>query len=360
MPDLPAQPEGVPWPIRSWPEGEPDPDVDRAALAEVFRALVHQPDPARTGETHALLFVHRGRLVAEAYGPEHERDSTLISWSMAKSITHALVGILVREGRLDIHAPAPVSAWQGVDDPRRAITTEDLLRMVDGLGFIEVYEAGGISHVIDMIFGPGKQDVAGFAESRPLAHAPGCWWNYSSGTSNILASIVGRTVGGGSQGMAAFMERALFARIGMRGVRVRFDPAGTFIGSSYVFARARDFARFGLLYLRDGVFDGERILPQGWVDHARRLTPASFDQYGAHWWLARDGSGRFHASGFHGQYIVVDPARDLVVVRLGNTEEKIRPNVKHLLADAVRAFPERLSMRPPQVGGQSFDNGGIS
>jgi CubicO group peptidase (beta-lactamase class C family) len=190
-----------------------------------------------------------------------------------------------------------------------------------------------------MLFRSGRDDVVAYAEARLQARTPGTYWSYSSGTANVVAAIVARSVGGGEAGMRAFMQRELFDRIGMRTATGRFDPAGNFVGSSYVFATARDFARFGLLYLRDGIWAGDRILPEGWVAHARALTIPSFDQYGAHWWLARDGSGVFHASGFRGQYIVVAPTRDLVLVRLGNTEEELRMHVQHLLRDAVEAFP---------------------
>ncbi|MBW2392924.1 MAG: serine hydrolase [Deltaproteobacteria bacterium] len=341
MPPLPAQPAEVLWPTAAWPAGDPESDVDRDALDRVYRKLIDEADEEQTGETHALLFVHRGRLVAEGYDAEHDRDSQLISWSMAKSITHALAGILIRKGQLDPKAPLPIPAWRKPGDPRGAITLEHLFRMVDGLDFVEEYVPGGESHVIEMLFEKGKEDVAGYAAARSAKHSPDTFWNYSSGTSNILSRILCEAVGGGEAGMRAFMERELFGPLGMRGAESRFDAAGTFIGSSYVFTTARNFARFGLLYLRDGIWDGERILLKGWVDHARRLTPASFDQYGAQWWLAQDGSGRFYASGFQGQYIVVDPARDLIMVRLGRTDASLRPNVIHALADAVHAFPAR-------------------
>ncbi len=125
----------------------------------------------------------------------------------------------------------------------------------------------------------------------------------------------------------------------MKSATLRFDDAGTWIASSFVFATARDFARFGTLYLRDGVWEGGRVLPMGWVDYARTETPASSGWYGAHWWRSLDGSGRFHASGYRGQYIVVDPARDLVLVRLGGSEPEQRPNVKRLLLEVVESFP---------------------
>jgi CubicO group peptidase (beta-lactamase class C family) len=145
--------------------------------------------------------------------------------------------------------------------------------------------------------------------------------------------------------MRAFLHERLFDPIGMRSARPRFDAAGTFVGSSYVFATAQDFARFGLLYLRDGIWDGARLLPHGWVDHARSETLASIGRYGAHWWLALDGSGIFTANGFQGQYIVVDTARDLVVVRLGVSTPAQRVDVAHGLHTIVSAFPSLADLR---------------
>ena len=317
----------------------PEAGVDRERIAWAVGRALQTPPPGSHGETLALLVVHRGRLVLERYAPGKGPGDTFVSWSMAKSILHALVGVLVGEGRLEPLAPAPVPAWSAPGDPRREIQLEHLLRQVDGLDFVEVYEDGQRSDVVDMLFRAGKDDVAAFAEARPLAHAPGSVWNYSSGTSNIVSAIVGRTVGGGSVGMEAFMRQALFDAIGMKSATARFDAAGTFIGSSYVFATARDFARFGLLYLRDGVWDGRRVLPPGWVDHARRETPQSAGWYGAHWWLALHDPGIFTATGFNGQYVAVAPARDLVLVRLGISSPLQRPNVIRDLREIVESFP---------------------
>jgi len=336
---LPSQSASVPWPTGRWPEAEPGPDVDRERLSRAFAAVLREPAPDATGDTHALLVVHRGTIVAEGYDAENHAESTLVSWSMAKSITHAWVGLLLRDGKLDVSAPAPVPEWQGAGDPRGAVTLEQLLRMVDGLDFLEDYVEGDTSNVIDMLFGGGKEDVAAYAASQPLAHLPGSFWSYSSGTANIVARIAGSAVGGGEHGALGYLQRELFDRLGMTSAKPRFDPAGTFIGSSFVFATARDFARFGLLYLRDGIWEGERVLPAGWVDHARTPTPASKGEYGAHWWLALDGSGRFCANGYRGQYILCDPARDLVVVRLGGSTPDQRGNVVANLREIVEAFP---------------------
>jgi CubicO group peptidase (beta-lactamase class C family) len=283
--------------------------------------------------------VHRGRLVFERYAEGRGAADTFPSWSMAKSMLHAVVGILVGDGRLDVRAPAPLAAWRREGDPRGAITLEQLLRMVDGLDFVELYEPTGYSDVVAMIFGAGKEDVAAYAIARPLLHPAGTYWSYSSGTSNVVARIAGDAVGGGPEAMLAFLRERLFGPIGMASAKPRFDAAGTFIGSSFVFATAHDFARFGLLYLRDGTWDGARLLPRGWVDHARSETPASIGRYGAHWWLALDGSGIFTANGFQGQYIAIDPARDLVVVRLGVSTPAQRVDVVRGLRTITRAFP---------------------
>lgn len=341
---LPPQPADVPWPTRDWPEAKLDPEVDAAEIERVAEQAF-APGSSQ-GETLALVAVHRGRLVYERYAPGKSAADTFPSWSMAKSMLHAAVGMLVGEGRLDPAARAPIAAWRGAGDPRGAITLEHLLRMVDGLDFVELYVPTGRSDVVTMLFGEGRDDVAGYAIARPPLHPPGQFWSYSSGTSNVVARIACDAVGGGAEGMQAFLRERLFDPIGMTSAKPRFDVAGTFIGSSYVFATARDFARFGLLYLRDGMWDGASLLPRGWVDHARTPTPASIGRYGAHWWLALDGSGIFTANGFQGQHIVLDPARDLVLVRLGVSTPEQRVDVSWGLHAITRAFP------PLRAGGR--------
>lgn len=316
--------------------------MDRTRIDHALDCVFAQPWPEIYGVTHAVVAIHQGVLVRERYAPEHTRDSTFISWSMAKSVLQCAIGTLVRDGKLDIHEPVDVPDWRGPGDPRSALTIDQLLRMSSGLRFFEDYVDEKDSDCIRMLFGLGQQDVAAYAASLPLDHAPDTVWNYSSGTSNILSALVGRIVGGGVadvSSMQAFLRREIFDRIGMQTATLRFDPAGTWIGSSFLFATARDFARFGYLYLRDGVWGDERLLPEGWVDYARTPTPASGGEYGAHWWLAHDDSGRFNASGYRGQYIVVDPARDLVVVRLGESTPEQRANVLTFLCDVVESFP---------------------
>ena len=291
--------------------------------------------------TLAEVVVHGGEVVHETYGPGTGPDTTLISWSTGKSVTHALVGIAVREGLLDLDAPAPVPEWAG--DDRRAITLRQLLHMTSGLRFVEDYVDDSISHCIDMLFGAGQADVAAYAAALPLDHPPDSVFNYSSGTTNIVSRIAGHAVGGGEAAMRAFMQAELFGPLGMTSADPRFDAAGTFIGSSFLYCTARDFARFGQLYLAEGVWEGLRILPEGWVDFARTPAPAPVDEefgYGAHWWLwDRHGfPGTFAAHGYEGQYIIVRPDRDLVVVRLGKTPIEVRPPVVEHLQELLGSW----------------------
>ncbi len=335
---FPAQRADVAWPTLAWPQGHPDPDVDAEALVGAVDGLLAQPP--ELGVTRALAVVHRGRLVVERYGPATDAGMPLPSWSVAKSITHAAVGLCVAEGRLDLAAPAPVPSWAGT--PKAAITLQQLLEMRDGLDFNEEYVDVGVSHVADMLFGAGAADVAGYAAARPLAHPPGERWSYSSGTTNIVARIVGDAVGGGEAGLRAFLAERLFDPLGMSATTPHFDEAGTFVGSSFVDLTARDAARFGLLYLRDGVWDGRRILPPGWADHARTPTAVDPDSgfgYGAHWWRWPDEPGSLAAHGYQGQYIVVVPGRDLVVVRFGITDADARPPLADMLRRLIAAFP---------------------
>lgn len=340
LPPLPVQPADVPWPTQEWPKGQL-PQRVAAKLNPLLDQAFSDPAPASMGETHAFLAVQGGRIVAERYWTGFDRPSTHHSWSQAKSMTQALIGILVREGKIDIHAPADVQEWQGADDPRRAITLDQLLRMSSGLKFAEDYVDAGVSDVIEMLFGSGKDDVGGFAAKFPLIHAPGTAWSYASGTTNITARIAARALGASGEAFRDFMFRELFGPIGMTSAEPKFDAAGTFIGSSFCFCTARDFARFGLLYLRDGVWDGMRILPDGWVDYARTPTPVPPTEamgYGAHWWLGMAGPGSFSSNGYEGQYTVMVPDLDLILVRNGKSPLEQKDHVIRWMSDVADAF----------------------
>ena len=340
---LASQPEGVPFPTREWPEGDLPPEVDlRPLLDEMF----DENGPLRT--TYAVVVIQGGRLVAERYGGviEHwdkpdelvSADTQLLSWSMAKSMLHAVVGMVVSDGALDLNAPAAVPMWQ--HDGRGEITLEHLLCMRDGLDFTEDYVDARVSDVIEMLFGVGAEDVAAFAADRLLVARPGERFNYSSGTSNIVAAIV-RDVVGAADSYRSFLRERLFDPIGMSSADPRFDDVGTWIASSYVYATARDFARFGLLYARDGVWDGVRVLPEGWVDHARRMRSVDEETgrlYGAHWWGIDDEHGTFCAQGYEGQSIVICPPLDLVFIRLGKTPAERKQHLFDWQRRVIAAF----------------------
>ena len=338
---LPDQPERVAWPTREWPQGDLPPQADKAGIEAHLDHAFSNPDSL--GKTTAFLAIQGGKIVCERYNEGFGPDETYHSWSMAKSMTHALIGIALGDGKLDIHAPANVPEWQSSDDPRSAITIEHMLRMSSGLQFTEDYEDSGISHTIEMLFGEGKEDAAHYAAAKPLEHPVGSFWSYSSGTTNILCRLLADTLGLDQGGFEAFLRDRLLDPIGMRSAVPKFDPAGTFIGSSFCFCTARDFARFGLLYLRDGVWDGARILPEGWVDHARTPTPNVPPEepmgYGGQWWLDMAGPGSFSANGYDGQYIVIVPQKDLILVRHGMSEAQ-KDNVRAWLADVASCFAE--------------------
>ena len=342
LPPLPAQPDGVAWPTDAWPEGPPAPGTDTAELSRLLDLAFADPAPDTMGETHAFLAVQGGKIVAERYWRDFSAAHTYPSWSEAKSITQALVGILVREGKIDIHAPADVPEWQAADDPRAAITLDMLLRMSSGLKFAEDYVDAGVSDVIEMLFGKGAEDVAAYAASQPLAQAPDTFWNYSSGTSNIVSRCAARAAGKTGDDFRDFMFRELFDPIGMRSPLPKFDAAGTFIGSSFCYCTARDFARFGLLYLRGGVWDGQRILPEGWADYARTPTPAVPENeplgYGAHWWLGMAGPGSFSCNGYEGQYTVLVPEKDLILVRHGKSPLEQKDVVQKWMGEVAACF----------------------
>lgn len=305
---------------------------------EVSRIVDEAFADSTIGQTFALLVLVDGNAIVERYGSGASDSTTLISWSMAKSITHALVGLLKSDGRLDPEDLAPIPEWQS--DDRRSITLQHLLNMTSGLLFNEDYVDASTSHCIEMLFGSGQNDVAGYASALPLEHEPGSIFNYSSGSTNIVCRIAGDLVGDGEQGMRAYLSDRLFLPLGMTSAVPRFDAAGTFIGSSFVYATAREFAAFGELYRNDGVVGGARILPVGWVRHATTRTPAqeTEDAYGAHWWLWPEYGG-FGAHGYEGQRTIVVPNRRLTLVRLGKTPEADRPAMLGYLRRIIEAIP---------------------
>ena len=328
-----------PNPDESWPYGRLDSvDMDTpfnsARLKEAFDYAFDEPYPDNPRYTRAALVIYKGKIIKEQYGEGFDKETPLIGWSMTKSVTNAMVGLRVRDGVLSLDDPANVPAWHETsDDPRAAIRIRDLMDMTSGLDFLEDYSKP--STVNNMLW--TKPSAAAVAESDKLAHPVNTHWYYSSGTTNIIQEIIRRSFDDTHQ-YQVYPYRALFAPLGMNSAVMELDASGTFVGSSLMYATARDWAKFGLLYLYDGVWDGQRILPEGWVDYSQERTPVLTDGfYGAQFWknayAEPEGSetprhwpgvpqDAYYASGFEGQQVVIIPSLDMVVVRLGCTSDR--------------------------------------
>ena len=305
------------------------PASDPRLAAAVERMFDEAPQGPRRN-THAVVVMHGDRIVAERYAAGIGVDTPLNGWSATKSVTNALLGILVRQGRLAMNAPALIAAWADPHDPRHAITPNQLLRMNAGLDAGQSLDGvGPFNTAAQMLF--VERDMAAFAASMPLAHAPGTRWNYTDVNALLLSRLIRDAAGGDAASTRTFVQRELFDKLGMRHTTFAFDAAGTPIGASHLWASVRDWARFGTLFLNDGVVGGEQVLPPGWVAYSAQPTPgAEYVGYGAGFWTNR-GSGygagyriragmpadAFMARGHQGQYVVIVPSQQLVIVRLG-------------------------------------------
>lgn len=336
-----------------WPYGAADPPPAPAAIEAALDRAFAEPDPTRkrVRNTTAIAIAHDGRLVAERYRPGYAKTTPMLSWSMAKSVTAALVAIEVGDGRLVLKDPAPVPEWSDPQDPRHAITLDHLLRMSSGLAFQEIY--GPASDVSRMLF--TNPDVGAYAASVPLGAPPDTVWRYSSGTSNVVARILRELHGNDLAAQVRFANERLFDAADMTSAFIEADVTGTFIGSSFTFMTARDWARFGELHRNDGVWNGRRLLPEGWVSYVTTPTPgAPQGNYGAHWWLNRGKPGdpkdrpwprmpadTFAAWGHSGQFVLVIPSAKLVIVRLGlSLPDGDDVGLEDLVEDVTRALGE--------------------
>jgi len=313
--------------LAHWSTPEIEKAFNLSRLSEVVDWAFSEPDTKRPRRTRAIVILYHGKIAAEKYAAGFDKNTPLLGWSMTKSVVNALVGILVKEGRLDINHPAPVAEWQAPDDPRRQITVNDLMHMVSGLRFVENYK-DTLSDVTRMLFDVG--DAAAFAVDKTLQAPPGRLWSYSSGSPEIVCSIIKNSINGKTY--LDFPRQALFDPLGMRSAVMEPDAAGTLLGSSFMYATPRDWARFGQLYLQDGVWNGKRILPQGWVKFTTTPVPISPQgQYGSYFWLKLPVEFRsaheeyvlpqdtYHAAGYDGQLITIIPSQNLVIVRMGMT-----------------------------------------
>ncbi len=354
------------------PEGPPP--LSEEALA----AVAKQPGAGRTvlarevddlftreglGDTRALVVTYEGRIVAERYGEGYDKDTRFVSWSMAKTLTAALIGLLVSDGLLELDEPAPVERWQRPGDARSEITLRHLLQMRSGLDHTEAGPVPVESSEVRMLFLDGRDNMARWAEEQPLEAEPGARFEYSSNTTVILADIAARTLTESSdpddrrRAVAGYLQSRLFEPLGMTSVVPEFDASGTLIGGSLIHATARDWARFGDFLRNKGSYRGTQLLPRQWVERMTTPSPRS-PHYGFQTWLNREhrkpGDGQEHPLfpdrapdtafaliGHMGQYVITSPDQRLTVVRLGHSDRPERIAMLQQLADIFELYPVR-------------------
>lgn len=300
--DYPDQPAGVPFPAIDWPTGELPEGIDRAAIDDAVDTAFGAPDA--TARLRSVVVVHGGQIVYERYHPLDGAEVVYDSFSVAKSFTSALIGLLVDDGRMDLDEHPARPEWPP-GDPRTAIALRDLLQMSSGLTWAEEYSPASMP--LRMITAP---DAAHYVADQPLEAEPGTHFEYSTGTTALLVGLAADELGGCEQANA-FFEQRLLDPIGITSEELMLDGRGCWLGGLGANMTTRDFARFGLLYLRGGTWDGEQILSTDWIDETRVPAPAQ-PGYGLQWWLGADGTS-FSAEGLFGQRIIVVPEDDLVI-----------------------------------------------
>jgi CubicO group peptidase (beta-lactamase class C family) len=330
IPESSSAPRAQSWPLGDTVDLDSLPSgANRAALDRAVSDTFRDETPDRDIDTRAIVVVYNGRIVAERYERGFDKNTRLLGWSMSKSVTAALVGTLIANGQLALDAPPPVPEWNDKTDPRSKITLRQLLNMSSGLKFNEAYDPGSDS--TKMLF--ESHDMGAYAAGKPLEHGPGTFWSYSSGTANILSRLVFQQTGATLAAYNAYARRALFDLAGMSSAVMEPDESGSFVGSSYLYATARDWARFGLLFLNRGVINRNRILSESFVDFVRSPAPADTRKgYGGQFWLnglAEQGSknrqlphlpaDEYAAEGHNDEFVAIFPSRNTVIVRLGWT-----------------------------------------
>ena len=327
----------IDWPTDVWSENLMD--IDDQEFNAIINYTFSENSYDELGRTNALLIIQDGNIVYEKYNSPITKDTKLISYSMAKSYIGLLTGMMIDRGViLSKEETNLLSSW---NDNRKNISIGHMLNMQSGLDYAEEYELGGRSDTLEMLFGEGRFNQAGFAISKQLKTLmPGMKYNYSTGETNILSHIIKTRLEQKNIDYLDFINENLVEKIGIKNSIFEFDNSGTFIGGSSVFANARDYARFGYLYLRDGVWDGERIVSKEWIDDTRTPAKNSHQMYSNQFWMPHPAFTRglpkdtYYAAGFGGQYILIIPSKDMIVVRLGETyieEDKVLENISEII-----------------------------
>ena len=333
----------------SWPDGNRldsaiDSRIDKSLLLAAVHSAFFEADPEKPVHTHAIVVLYDGKLIAEKYADGFDYKSRMKGWSMTKTMTQAMIGVLVNDGKLNVDDPAPIQEWQS--DDRKKITINNLLQATSGITWAESY-FNPYAKFHEMFI--RSDDKAAYAATLPMEHPPGTFFEYSSASTNLLSRIVRQYTG---DDYHRFPYERIFNKVGMTTAIIEPDAAGTFVGSSYGYASARDWARFGLLYLNDGVWNGERIFPEGWVKYSTTPSDAALEgEYGAQIWL-NAGSKKdpeqcnypglphdaFVFEGFERNTVTVIPSHKLVVVRLGVTHHR-NFNYTKLINGVIAALP---------------------
>ncbi|MGX7893875.1 serine hydrolase domain-containing protein [Tsuneonella sp. HG222] len=331
------------------------PGVPREKLARAVDGLF---SAEAIGETRALVVYHAGEIAAERYGEGYGPRTPFIGWSMSKTVTGIMIGALVAEGRLHLDRSPPIPAWRRPGDPRGEITLRQLMQMRSGLRHQEqadpVYESGEVR----MMFLDGRDDMAGWAEEQPLDHEPGRHFQYSTPSTMILSDIAARVLAPDGTpderrlAVTEFMTSRLNGPLRAQSFLGEFDRSGTMLGGSMIWATARDWGRLGEMMRHKGSVRGTQIVPRGWIEFMTAPSPRAPD-YGALTWLNRDSGEERHvlfpeqgpkdafaAVGHLGQYVIVIPSRRLTIVRLGKTDNEMRPALVDEIARIAALYPE--------------------
>jgi CubicO group peptidase (beta-lactamase class C family) len=314
-------------------------NVNYSKLAQAVASAFDKKNE-KVKRTRAILVIYKDKIIAEKYDAGFDKNSKILGWSMAKSVTATLFGVLQRQGKFDIYKPAPIAEWQ--NDNRKTITTNDLLHMNSGLEWEESYSK--ICDATTMLF--HDVDMSKIQLQKPAVFKPNTHWNYSSGTSNLL-SVILRKQFKTHQEYLDFWYSTLIDKIGMDSMVIETDMAGNYVGSSYAWATTRDWAKFGLLYLHNGNWNGEPIFDPNWANYVRTPTVGSDGKYGAHFWLNAGGRypdvprDMYSCNGFQGQRVFIFPSHDLVVVRMGLKEDK-GVDFNALLKGILASFKKKM------------------
>jgi len=336
------------WVVKSLVSEKDADDYESKMSTILIKAFEEESNRSKTSKgfrhTKAVVVIHKGKIIGEKYSSDVTKNTPLLGWSMAKSVSSLLVGVLVKDNGLDIHTGKLVSSWKSKKEHEK-ITLDHLLRMSSGLEFNEIYGVGSDAAKMLSV----ESSASDFAVNKVLEYPIDSHWSYSSGTTNIISAIIKERVGGSFQFYYEFAQQRLFRPLGIESAVLETDASGVFIGSSYMYLTARDWAKLGQLCLQNGQWDGRQILSSDWIKYVTTPTKTSpLNNYGAHFWLNNDPYDKtidrhwpslpidlYYMSGFQGQTVAIIPSKELIVVRLGFTASGVDRGTEKLIHDVI-------------------------